>query len=313
MTRPAPPRTLAHRRPGYHIWLLVLLAHVAGVAAVVWLSNHPGHVLFTRQQSDSGAVIQARWLGASVLAPHPDGGAMASSVAVSGALSRSANIAAEPLAPAFIRLPIPKVRNTATTSPSTAHSSSIPQRTVVVRTVRNVSRSPVPAGSVQRKPQSVVRTSTAKPQPKNSVAAASLPALSRPASAGASTQAGGTAASAVAKAGLASSSPVVGNASMAEEPGGPVITQAHYRQTPVPVEYPPLARRRGMEGRVLVQVWLDAAGEQLKREIVASSGSALLDQAALRSVAQNQFLPYTRDGVGMAARLRLPVIFSLHP
>jgi periplasmic protein TonB len=106
---------------------------------------------------------------------------------------------------------------------------------------------------------------------------------------------------------------MVEDASMAEEPGGPVITQAHYRQTPVPVEYPPLARRRGVEGRVLVQVWLDAAGEQLKREIVASSGSALLDQAALRSVAQNQFLPYTRDGVGMAARLRLPVIFSLHP
>jgi len=25
------------------------------------------------------------------------------------------------------------------------------------------------------------------------------------------------------------------------EPGGPVITQARYRQAPVPVEYPPLA------------------------------------------------------------------------
>jgi periplasmic protein TonB len=308
MTRPAPPRTLAHRRPVYHIWLLVLLAHVAGVAAVVWLSNHPGHVLFTRQRSDSGAVIQARWLGASVLAPHPDGGAMASSVAVSGELSRSAATTAGPAVPAPIRSSIPKARNTATApSPSTE-----PQPSAAVRTVRSASTSPDPAGSLQRKHQSVARTSRAKPRPKNAVVA-SLPALSHPTSTGSSTQVGAVAASPDAKAGSASSSPMVENASMAEEPGGPVITQAHYRQTPVPVEYPPLARRRGVEGRVLVQVWLDAAGEQLKREIVTSSGSVLLDQAALRSVAQNQFLPYTRDGVGMAARLRLPVIFSLHP
>ncbi|MBP8039685.1 MAG: energy transducer TonB [Aeromonadaceae bacterium] len=99
--------------------------------------------------------------------------------------------------------------------------------------------------------------------------------------------------------------------SVAVEPGGPVITQARYRGTPIPEEYPLMARRRGWQGTVMVEVWLDANGEQIKREILQSSGYALLDQAALRSVARNQFTPYTINGVGHPARLHLPVIYTL--
>lgn len=72
-----------------------------------------------------------------------------------------------------------------------------------------------------------------------------------------------------------------------------------------------MARRRGWQGTVMVEVWLDANGEQIKRDILQSSGYALLDQAALRSVARNQFVPYTINGVGRPARLHLPVIYTL--
>ena len=73
MTRPAPPRASAHRRTGYHIWLLVLLVHVTGVAAIFWLANHPGNVLLQVAHVPETAMLKAQWLGASGMktdSPH---------------------------------------------------------------------------------------------------------------------------------------------------------------------------------------------------------------------------------------------------
>ena len=91
----------------------------------------------------------------------------------------------------------------------------------------------------------------------------------------------------------------------------PKIVTAHYRGRPSPVAYPMLARRQGLEGEAIIEVWLDEEGEQLQRVIIQSSGHALLDQAALRSVAQSQFSPYQENGQPQRSRLRVPIQFTL--
>lgn len=328
MTRPAPPRASAHRRTGYHIWLLVLLVHVAGVAAIFWLANHPGSVLLQVAHAPETAMLKARWIAASAMqsdSPHPRMAESAASTRVSlpqVSTRRPARAEAIPSTVAIqpdrsssrtlLKHSVPPSRRSALRpSPHPARDdkrgskqqihpeqqySSVEHRRTVVDPQSSVLATTQYSAKASATPVEAPRPQTQLSHPVSSATtlAAPLPATS-------STLHGTDPKAAI-------TLPVIDR-----EPGGPVITQARYRQTPVPAEYPPLARRRGIEGRVLVQVWLDGHGEQLKREIIESSGSALLDQAALRSVSRNQFLPHTLDGVGYAARLRLPVIFRLHP
>ena len=93
--------------------------------------------------------------------------------------------------------------------------------------------------------------------------------------------------------------------------GEPLLVAARYAGTPQQADYPALARRLGQQGRVVVEVWLDAKGEQEKRLVVESSGHALLDRAALAAVARNAFLPYRQNGMAHPSRLRVPIEFKL--
>jgi len=311
MTRPAPPRASAHRRTGYHIWLLVLLVHVTGVAAIFWLANHPGNVLLQVAHAPETAMLKARWLGASGMKTDSPHNRMAESVA-----STSVSLPQAPMRMPARAEAIPSTvaikpdRSLSRTRTSLKHSVP-PSRRSALRPSAHPAMDDKSGSKRQIHPEqqysSVERSRAVEASQSSVLATTQYSAKTSPSQVEAprpQTQFSHPVSSAVG----ATSLPVVDS-----EPGGPVITQARYRQTPVPAEYPPLARRRGIEGRVLVQVWLDGHGEQLKREIIESSGSALLDQAALRSVSRNQFLPHTLNGVGHAARLRLPVIFRLHP
>lgn len=309
MTRPAPPRASAHRRTGYHIWLLVLLVHVAGVAAIFWLANHPGNVLLQVAQVHETAMLKAQWLGASGMktdSPHNRITKSAASTSVS-----------LPRAPTRKSVRAEAIPSTVAIKPDRSSSwtslkhSVPPSQRSALRPSAHPAMDDKSGSKRQIHPEqqysSVERSRAVEASQSSVLATTQYSAKTSPSQVEAprpQTQFSHPVSSAVG----ATTLPVVDS-----EPGGPVITQARYRQTPVPAEYPPLARRRGIEGRVLVQVWLDGRGEQLKREIIESSGSALLDQAALRSVSRNQFLPHTLNGVGHAARLRLPVIFRLHP
>lgn len=308
MTRPAPPRASAHRRTGYHIWLLVWLVHVAGVTAIFWLANHPGSVLLQVAHVPETAMLKARWLGAPGMKSDSPHTRMAESAP---ALSSSVSL---PQAPAIRPARAEAIPSTVAIKPDRGSSrtslkhSVPPSRRSALRPSAHHGMDDKSGSKRQIHPEqqySSVERSRAVADPQSSVLTTTQY----------STKASPTQVEAP-RPQTQFSHPVSSAATLSvvnKEPGGPVITQARYRQTPVPAEYPPLARRRGIEGRVLVQVWLDGHGEQLKREIIESSGSALLDQAALRSVSRNQFLPHTLNGVGHAARLRLPVIFRLHP
>lgn len=79
---------------------------------------------------------------------------------------------------------------------------------------------------------------------------------------------------------------------------------------PRPV-YPMLARRQGIEGRVLIRVAVRQSGQVGDVDIARSSGSSLLDDAALRAVRRWRFHPALRSGQAITATITVPVVFRL--
>lgn len=75
--------------------------------------------------------------------------------------------------------------------------------------------------------------------------------------------------------------------------------------------YPPLARRRGIEGTVVLRVEVSAEGRALAVDIARSSGSSMLDEAARDTIARWRFRPARRGGEAVAAATTVPVRFSL--
>lgn len=76
--------------------------------------------------------------------------------------------------------------------------------------------------------------------------------------------------------------------------------------------YPRQARRRGLEGQVLLEVEVRADGRPGRIDIVASSGHSILDRAALEGLRQWRFQPARRGGRAVDATLRVPVSFRLN-
>lgn len=85
---------------------------------------------------------------------------------------------------------------------------------------------------------------------------------------------------------------------------------AAYLQNPPPV-YPPLARRMGEQGRVLLRVRVAADGLAHQVELKTSSGSPRLDHAALDTVKRWRFVPARQGDQSVAAWVVVPISFSL--
>jgi protein TonB len=78
-----------------------------------------------------------------------------------------------------------------------------------------------------------------------------------------------------------------------------------------PPVYPETARRRGQQGRVLLQVNVSAEGLPVTVSVAQSSGYPSLDAAALTAVQRWRFVPATRAGAPVAASAEVPVRFRL--
>ncbi|PSJ37199.1 hypothetical protein C7I36_15815 [Zobellella taiwanensis] len=89
------------------------------------------------------------------------------------------------------------------------------------------------------------------------------------------------------------------------------IDTPSFKTRPAPIPYPSQARRRGLEGTVVVEVWLDEKGNQTQRKLASSSGVSVLDKAALRAIAKWRFSAYEENGVAVAHRVHIPVRFKL--
>lgn len=78
-----------------------------------------------------------------------------------------------------------------------------------------------------------------------------------------------------------------------------------------PPAYPERARRRGIEGQVLLGVLVDSEGRAVEILVARSSGSELLDESARKAVAGWTFSPARVGGVAVSARVEVPVAFRL--
>lgn len=85
---------------------------------------------------------------------------------------------------------------------------------------------------------------------------------------------------------------------------------AAYLNNPPPA-YPLSARRRGVEGRVLVRAEVMADGSCSRVELKKTSGFDPLDQAALEAVKKWRFVPARRGSQSIAAWVEVPITFKL--
>ena len=77
--------------------------------------------------------------------------------------------------------------------------------------------------------------------------------------------------------------------------------------------YPRMAANRNIEGTVVLRIRVDARGAPTEVSVEQSSGSSLLDQAALKFVkARWRFVPAQRDGQATEAWALVPIEFVLH-
>ena len=84
---------------------------------------------------------------------------------------------------------------------------------------------------------------------------------------------------------------------------------ADYLKNPAP--YPPLSRRMGEEGKVVLRVSINAQGSADNVEIKASSGSQRLDEAAQKTVRNWKFIPAKRGDTAVQSWVLVPIIFKL--
>jgi len=96
-------------------------------------------------------------------------------------------------------------------------------------------------------------------------------------------------------------------------PPAPVMPpsfHAAYLRNPSPA-YPPLSRRRGEQGTVVLRVFVDAQGGAEQVQVLSPSGYELLDQAAQEAVRRWRFVPARQADRAVAAWVLVPIRFAL--
>ena len=87
-------------------------------------------------------------------------------------------------------------------------------------------------------------------------------------------------------------------------------SNAAYLQNPPPA-YPPMSRRLGEQGKVVLRVLIGADGRAANAEIRQSSGYDRLDRVALDTVLKWRYVPGKRAGVAEAMWFNVPINFVL--
>ncbi|PZO11210.1 MAG: energy transducer TonB, partial [Burkholderiales bacterium] len=87
-------------------------------------------------------------------------------------------------------------------------------------------------------------------------------------------------------------------------------SSADYLNNPRP-PYPPLSKRLGEQGKVVVRVFIDVDGTASRAEVRQSSGFERLDQTALQTVLRWRYVPGKRAGVPEAMWFNVPISFVL--
>ena len=76
------------------------------------------------------------------------------------------------------------------------------------------------------------------------------------------------------------------------------------------VQYPKIAQRAGIEGRVFLQFVVDTDGQVIDAVVVRGIGSGC-DEAALSAVKKTKFKPGKQRGKPVKVQVSIPVVFKL--
>jgi len=90
-----------------------------------------------------------------------------------------------------------------------------------------------------------------------------------------------------------------------------LIEKSRFLSSPNAPKYPRIAKRKGLEGTVTYEVWLDEKGKQIKQLLKDSSGARVLDVAALKAIKTWKFSPHSVNGKKIAHRIYVPISFKL--
>jgi protein TonB len=106
-------------------------------------------------------------------------------------------------------------------------------------------------------------------------------------------------------------SPAVVSAPQKAEPAAPKVVQGVAYLVEPKVVYPESARLSGDTGTTRVRALINANGLVDETTVQKTSGSAILDRAALQAVKKARFKPYRENGVAEAVYTVIPIAFSL--
>jgi len=103
----------------------------------------------------------------------------------------------------------------------------------------------------------------------------------------------------------------LGPSSEVRDQGAMTYAMPKYKENPPP-QYPRMAKRRGYEGRTVLEVEVFENGKVGDIVVAESSGFKILDEAAQDSVKEWSFVPGTRNGENIRQRVMVPVRFDLN-
>ncbi|MBN2030406.1 M56 family metallopeptidase [bacterium] len=93
-----------------------------------------------------------------------------------------------------------------------------------------------------------------------------------------------------------------------DEPPEPV---GGYRGIQEKIVYPDIAKKAGVEGRVMIQALIDENGNVVNTVVMQSLGSSGYDEAAAEAIKTVEWKPAKRDGVPVKVWIAVPVDFQL--
>ena len=87
-------------------------------------------------------------------------------------------------------------------------------------------------------------------------------------------------------------------------------SKPYFLKNPKPL-YPNVARKRGMQGIVLLSVGITEEGNVESINILQTSGFKILDRSAVNSVQQWRFIPAKQGEKNISSELEIPIRFTL--
>ncbi|KLN59441.1 hypothetical protein WH96_17410 [Kiloniella spongiae] len=91
----------------------------------------------------------------------------------------------------------------------------------------------------------------------------------------------------------------------------PLLTQPSFSRPPRPPEYPQRAKRKKLQGNVVLRAKIDRSGIVQEIHIWRSSGHRLLDKAAQKAMREWRFIPARQGGITTASWVEFPIDFSI--